>query len=122
MLGYERFGGRSVSLLFSGKWRIKLLQNAFTRLNGCTSQKNAHHELTASGDSLRDTRRGFMFKHCMVCYSIACYGAWSLCSVERFAMNCLDNFWGVSRWQFSRLVELNMLIILNSCGVDLLGE
>ena len=60
-----------MSLLFSGKWRTRLLQNAFGRLNGFTSQKNAHHELTASRNSLRDMQRGFMFEHCTVCYGTA---------------------------------------------------
>jgi hypothetical protein len=73
--GYERFGERNVSLLFSGKWGISLLQSAFTRLNGVTSQKHVHHEIMASRNSLSDIQRGYMFKHCMVCYSIACYGA-----------------------------------------------
>jgi hypothetical protein len=56
-----------MSLLFSGKWRIRLLQNAFTRLKGFTSQKNAQHELIARRISLLDMQRGFKFTHCMAC-------------------------------------------------------
>ena len=116
--GYERFGGRNVSLLFSGKWRIRLLQNAVTRLNGVTSQKHVHHEIMANRNSLHDKQRGFMFKYCMVCYSTACYCAWPRYSVERCKMNYLDTLWGVSRWQFPCLVKLNTIIILNDCGAD----
>ena len=58
-----------MSLSFSGQWRIRLLQNAFTRLDRVTSQKNVHHEIMASRNSLGDVPCGFMFKHCTAVFA-----------------------------------------------------